>query len=92
MSFFCTFVGTSAAPTVAAADMVEQCPCAVPESVCQSDKKTMQQHIEEAAVTSARGKGNMSGKRMIQKSHAELVRVQHTGVQYSFTILLLTAL
>ena len=34
----------------------------------------MQQHIEEAAGTSARRKGKMSGKRMIQKSHTELVQ------------------
>ena len=67
------FLGKSTAPTVAAADQVEQCPSAVPESVYQTDLKTMQLHIEEAAVTSARGKGKMSGKRMIQKSHAGLL-------------------
>ena len=57
---------------MAAADKVEQCPSAVPESVCQTDPKTMQLHIEEAAVlvSSARGKGKMSGKGMIRKSHA----------------------
>ena len=69
-SAFC--LGTSSALSVAAADKVEQCPSPVPESVCQTDPKTMQLHIEEAAVlvSSARGKGKMSGKGMIRKSHA----------------------
>ncbi|XP_067020807.1 uncharacterized protein [Acropora muricata] len=49
--------GTSSALNVAEADKVEQCPSAVPGSVCQTDPKTMQLHIEEAAVTSARAKG-----------------------------------
>ena len=62
MSFFCIFLGKSTAPTVAAADQVEECPSAVPESVYQTDPKTM--HIEEAAVASPRGKGKMSGKRV----------------------------
>mgnify|MGYP000211732113 FL=1 len=68
---------------MAAADKVEQCPSAVSESVCQSHPKTMQLHIEEAAVSSARGKGKMSGKGMIRKSHAELVQLQHAGAQYT---------
>ncbi|XP_015768941.1 PREDICTED: uncharacterized protein LOC107347503 [Acropora digitifera] len=55
--FSAFYVGTSTAPTVATADKVEQLPCAVPEPVCQTYPKTMQLHIEEAAVTSARGKG-----------------------------------
>ena len=91
-TFSAFFLGTSTAPTVATADKVEQLPSAVPESVCQTYPKTLQLHIEEAAVTSARGKGKISGKRMILKSHAELVQVQHAFIHYSFTILLLTAL
>ena len=67
---------------MAAADKVEQCPSAVPESVCQTHPQTMRLHIEEAAVSSARGKGKISGKGMIRKSHAELVQVQHAGAQY----------
>jgi len=51
---------------VAADDLVEQCPGAVPESICQNDPKTMQQHIEKRVVTSGRGKGKMSVKRMFQ--------------------------
>ena len=90
--FSAFFLGTSTAPTVATADKVEQLPSAVPESVCQTYSKTMQQHIEEAAGTSATGKGKMSGQSMILKSHAELVQVQHAVIQYSFAILLLTAL
>ena len=81
--FSAFFLGTSSALSVAAADKVEQCPSAVPESVCQTDPKTMQLHIEEAAVTSARGKGKMSSKGMILKSHAELVQVQNAGAQYN---------
>lgn len=80
------FLGTSTVPTVATADKVEQLPSAVPESVCQTYPKTMQLHIEEAAGTSARGKGKILGKRMILKSHAELVQVQHAVIHYSFTI------
>ena len=81
--FSAFFLGTSSALTVAADDKVEQCPSAVPESVCQTDPKAMQLHIEEAAVTSARGKGKMSGKGMIWKSHAELIQLQHAGAQGS---------
>ena len=52
---------------VAADDLVEQCPGAVPESICQHDPKTMQQqHIEKGVVTSGREKGKMSVKRMFQ--------------------------
>ena len=81
--FSAFFQGTSSALNVAEADKVEQCPSAVPGSVCQTDPKTMQLHIEEAAVTSARAKGKMSG--MIRKSHAELVQVQNAGAQYCQT-------
>ncbi|XP_074624520.1 uncharacterized protein LOC141882469 [Acropora palmata] len=45
---------------VAADDLVEQCPGAVPESICQNDPKTMQQHIEKRVVTSGRGKEGTS--------------------------------
>ena len=62
------FLGTSGAQAVAADDLVEECASAVSESVCQSDPKTMQQHIEKGAVPAGRGKGKMSGKRMIQIS------------------------
>ena len=52
---------------VAADDLVEQCPGAVPESIiCQHDPKTMQQPIEKGGVTSGRGKGKMSSERMFQ--------------------------
>ena len=51
---------------VAADDSVEQCPGAVTEPICQLDPTTMQQHIEKAVVTSGRGKGKMSSKRMFQ--------------------------
>ena len=44
-------------------DLVEQCPNVVPESVCQPDPTTMQQHIDEGAVTLGRGQGKISGKR-----------------------------
>jgi len=62
------YAGTSSAPTVAAADMVEQCPSAVPESVWQTDITSMQVHIEEAAVTPARRKdGTPSDERTLPK-------------------------
>ena len=67
MSYFCILstVGNSAAQAEAAGDLVKQGPSEVPESVCQPDAKTMQQHIEKGGVTSGRGKSKMSGKRMI---------------------------
>ncbi|XP_067020829.1 uncharacterized protein [Acropora muricata] len=64
--------GTSGAQAVAADDLVEECPSAVSESVCQSDPKTMQQHIEKDAVTS-RGKGMSTNKDIkIQLSEHQL--------------------
>ena len=51
---------------VAADDFVEQCPGAVAEPICQLDPKTMQQHIEKGVITSGRGKGKMSSKRMFR--------------------------
>ena len=42
---------------VAADDLIEQCPGAVAEPICQLDPKTMQQHIEKGVITSGRGKG-----------------------------------
>ncbi|XP_067020792.1 uncharacterized protein [Acropora muricata] len=53
--------GTSAAQAVAADDVVAQCPTEVSESVCQSIPTTMQQHIEEGAVTSGRGQKRRPG-------------------------------
>ena len=59
------FLGTSAAQAIAADDLVEQCPSVVTEPVCLSDPTTMQQLIGESAATSGRGKGKISGKRII---------------------------
>ena len=58
------FLGTSAAQAIEADDLVEHCPCAVSEPVCQPDPTTMQ-HIEIDAVTSGRGEGKISGKRIM---------------------------
>ena len=63
--YFCIFLGTSAAQAVAADDMILQCPTRVSESVFQSIPTAMQQLIEERAVTSGRGQGKISGKRII---------------------------
>ncbi|XP_015754283.1 PREDICTED: uncharacterized protein LOC107333935 isoform X3 [Acropora digitifera] len=52
--------GTSGAQAVAADDLVERCPSAVSESVCQPNPRTMQQHIEKSAVTLT-GRGNAEG-------------------------------
>ena len=57
--------GTSAAQAVAADDVIAQCATGVSESVCQSNPTAMQQHIEEGAVTSGRGQGKISGKRIM---------------------------
>ena len=45
--------------------MIAQCPTGVSESVCQSNPTGMQQHIEEGAVTSGRGQGKISEKRIM---------------------------
>ena len=75
MSYFLQlfFLGTSAAQTVTATDKVEQSPSTVPASVCEPGPKTMQQHIDKGAVTSDRGKGKMSGKRLIQNPMLNLM-------------------
>ena len=51
---------------VVADELVEQWPDAVTESICQLDPKTMQHDIKKGVVTSGRGKGKMSSKRMFQ--------------------------
>ena len=81
--FSAFFLGKSTASTVAVPDQVAKGPSAVPESVYQTDPKTMPLHIEEAAVTSARGKGKMSGKRLFQNPMLCFYKynVQRTGVQ-----------
>ena len=61
------FLGTSPAQAVTADNLVEQCPSAVSESVCQPDPTTMQQHLEISAVTSGRGNGKMLSKRVMLK-------------------------
>ena len=66
LSIIVTFFENVSILLVAADDLVEQCPGAVPESICQHDPKTMQQPIEKGRVISGRGKGKMSSKRMFQ--------------------------
>ena len=74
--------------------MVEQYPSTVSESVGQPDPKAIQQHIAKAAVTSGRGQGKISGKRIMYAEVAWYCTsiIKHTGVQHSFTVFLLTAL
>ena len=78
------FLGTSAAQAIAAYDLVEQCPNVLPESVCQHDPTTMQQHIEKGAVTSGKGQGKISGKRIM---YAEVAWYKF-NVQVYITVLL----
>ena len=59
------FQGTSATQAVAADNLVKQCPSAVPEAVCQPNPATMQQQNEKGAVSSIRGEGKISGKRVM---------------------------
>ena len=82
------FLGTSAAQAVAADDVVAQCPTEVSESVCQSIPTTMQQHIEEGAVTSGRGQGKISGKRIMYAGAAWYKynrQVYNTVLLFSFS-------
>ena len=71
--------------SVAAADKVDQCPSAVPGSVCQPDPKTVQQHIEKGAVTSGRGKGKISGKTVLLSLHGTSTTYKYTIQFYCFT-------
>ena len=72
------FLGTSAAQAIAADDLVEQCPRVVTEPVCLPDPTTMQQLMGESAVTSSRGKGKLSGKRMIHNPMLSLYKLRVT--------------
>ena len=85
----CIFIlGASGAQPVAADDVIAQCPTGVSESVCQSNPTAMQQHIEEGAVTSGRGQGKTSGKRIV---YAEIawykynIQVYNTVLLFSFS-------
>ena len=59
------FQGTCATQAIAADDLVKQCASAVPEVVCQPNPATMQQQVEKDAVSSTRGEGKISGKRVL---------------------------
>ena len=66
MSYFYNFSrDLTAAQAMATDDLVEQCPSVVTEPVCLPDPTTTQQLIRESAVTSSRGKGKISCKRII---------------------------
>ena len=68
--------------------MIVQCPTGVSESVCQSNPTAMQQHIKEAAVTSGRGQGKISGKRIMYAAAAWYKynrQVYNTVLLFSFS-------
>lgn len=65
------FLGTSSAQAVAAGDLVEQCPSAVSESICQLEPARKRQRIEKGAVTSGRGSSKMLGKRVMLWLHSK---------------------
>ena len=77
-------LGTSAAQAVAADDIILHCPSGVSESACQSNPTGMQQHIEEGAVTSDRGQGKISGKRIM---YVEVARYKNRIQVYSPVLL-----
>ena len=87
------FLGTSAAQAIVTDELVEHCPSAVSEPVCQPDPTTMQ-HIEIDAVTPGRRVGKISGKRIMYAEVAWYCTsvIKHTGVQHSFIVFLLTDL
>ena len=80
---FLYFLGTSAAQAVTADDVIVQCLTGVSESVCQCNPTAMQQHIEEGAVTSGRGK--ISGKRIMYAG----VALYKYNIQVYNTVLLI---
>ena len=73
---------------MAADNLVEQCPNVVPESVCQPDPTTMQQHVDKGAVTSGRGQGKISSKRILYAEVAwykYYIQVYNTVLLFSFS-------
>ena len=78
------FLGTSAAQAIATDDLVEQCPSVVTEPACLPDPTTMQQLIEESAVTSSRGKGKISGKRIMMWLNGKSIAYRCTTQFYCF--------
>ena len=80
MSYFCNFLGTSAAQAIAADDFVEQYPTGVTvQPVSLPDPTTMRQLIGQSAVTSGRGKGKISDKRII------MIWLSDTSIAYRCT-------
>ena len=77
------FLGTSDAQAIAADDLVE--PNVVPESVCQHDPTTMQQHSDKGAVTSGRGQGKISIKRIMYAWYKYNIQVYNTVLSFSFS-------
>ena len=62
--------------------MVEQRPRIATEPVCLPDPTTMQQLIGESAVTSSRGKGKISGERIIMMWLNGTNQVSHDHCSY----------
>ena len=81
------FQGSSTAQAIAADDLVKQCPSAVPEAVCQPNPATMQQHIEKDAVSSTRGEGKISGKRVMLRLHSTKYNIQANSTVLLFFFL-----
>ena len=78
------FLGTSGAQAVAADDLVENCPSAVSESVCQLNPTTMQQHLDISTVILGRGNGKMLGKRIMLRLHGKSITDRCTTQFYCF--------
>ena len=70
------FQGTSAVQAIAADDLVKKCPSTVPEAVCQPNTATMQQQIEKGAVSSTRGEGMISGKKVLLRLYGTKYNIQ----------------
>ncbi|XP_067020791.1 serine/threonine-protein phosphatase 6 regulatory ankyrin repeat subunit B-like isoform X2 [Acropora muricata] len=68
--------GTSVSQAIAA-DLVEECPRAVSESVCQPVPKTTQQHIEKGELASARNnEGTAGGDLTLPELADHLIRLK----------------
>ena len=70
------FRGSFAAQVITADNLVKQCPSAVKEAVCQPDPATMWQQFEKGAVSSTRGEGKISGKRVMLRLHGTKYNMQ----------------
>ena len=79
-----TFPGTCTARAVSADDWIENQQSAILQSFCSPDQRTVQQHMEEGAITSGSQNARKLGKRKISESDAEHGTCMYMCISLSF--------